>query len=131
MKTTLSRFLVRVALLVLFLLVPATASTWRSTSGNIFRFYPDGSMVAYWGGGEHVGYWWWISSNYKFGYSVSGYTCYVIMDGGGAVCQGAGQPQYWTLMSARGEGGDSDDAEPEDTKSWFMSRQTPGLKAKE
>lgn len=115
------------ALVALFLMIPASASTWRSTSGNIFRFYPDGSMVAYWNGGEHVGYWWWISSNYQFGYSVAGYTCYVTMEGDGAVCQGAGQPQYWSLMSARGEG---DEAEPADTKSWFMSRETPVLKSK-
>jgi hypothetical protein len=110
----------------LFLALPAAASTWRSTSGNIFRFYPDGSMIAYWNGGEHVGYWWWISSNYKFGYTVAGSTHTVTMEGNGAICSGPGPAQYWTLMSARGaEGAD----EPADTKSWFLEREdTPAPK---
>ena len=128
MRRQLATYLV-CALAALFLALPAGASTWRSTSGNIFRFYPDGSMIAYWGGSEHVGYWWWIRSNYKFGYSVAGYTCQVTMEGDGAVCQGPGQAQYWTLMSARG--GEEDEKDPVDTKSWLMQREeTPAPKRK-
>jgi hypothetical protein len=116
------------ALISLCLLLPASASTWRSPSGNIFRFFPDGSMTAYWNGEEHVGYWWWISSNSRFGYSVAGYTCYVTMKGGAAVCRGAGAPQQWTLMSVRG---DRDEEEQSDTRSWFISRtDTPTMKPK-
>lgn len=117
-------------LAALLLALPAGASTWRSTSGNIFRFYPDGSMIAYWNGGQHVGYWWWVQSNYKFGYSVGGHTCYVTMEGDGAICQGGtGPAQYWTLMSARG--GEDGQDEPVDTKSWFKQREeTPALKKK-
>ena len=38
---------VLVMLLLLAVLVPAQAGTWRSTSGNMFHFYPGGAMEAY------------------------------------------------------------------------------------
>ena len=117
---------------MLCLMLPAGASTWRSTAGNVFRFYPDGSMTAYWDGKEHVGYWWWISSNQKFGYSVAGYTAYVTVNGAGALCKGTGPSQQWTLMSVRGESDNQDEDNLTDTKSWFMSRtETPTIKTQE
>jgi hypothetical protein len=126
MRKYLTRLLLG-AIATIGLAFPASAATWRSPAGDIFRFYPDGSMVVYWNGAEHVGYWWWISSKRKFGYSVAGQTCYVTVEGNGAICSGAGQPQHWSLMSVRGEG---DDEVPADTRSWFMTRETPGMKPK-
>ncbi len=101
MKSKLFRWS-RVALLVFCLSLAASASTWRSTSGNIFTFYPDGSMTAYLNGGQYSGYWWWISTNWKFGYQVNGFgNTYVTMDGTGAI------------------------AEPADAKSWLMPQAAP------
>jgi hypothetical protein len=130
MRKEASGFLV-CTLVTLCLMLPATASTWRSTAGNVFRFYPDGSMTTYGNGKEHVGYWWWISSNHKFGYSVAGHTAYVTVTGAGALCKGTGPSQQWTLMSVRGEP-DQDEDNLVDTRSWFMSRtDTPTIKTRE
>jgi hypothetical protein len=114
----------RVVLLTLCLTVAVSASTWRSTSGNVFTFYPDGSMTANVGGGQYNGEWWWVSSNWKFGFRVYGFgDTYVTMEGNGAIAQTAGKPaQYWTLISSRGSTGES---EPEDNRSWLMPQLAP------
>jgi hypothetical protein len=110
-------------LLLLATLVPAQAGTWRSTTGNMFHFYPGGSMNAYIQGGSYGGSWWWTNNPYQFQYSIHGLNGYgtVNIQGQGAICSVPGQhPQYWTQIASRGE----EDNKP-DVNSWFMTTVSP------
>jgi hypothetical protein len=121
MKTKLS--LLFVALLLLLAIAPAQAGTWRSTSGNMFHFYPGGSMECYIGGNVYSGSWWWTNNPYQFQYSVGGWNgCATVnIKGQGAVCFVSGQnPQYWTQLGSRGQKTDKPD-----TTSWFMEQVDP------
>lgn len=118
MKTRLSMIL---AALVLLLAVQAQAGTWRSTSGNMFHFYPGGAMEAYIGGYSYSGSWWWTQSPYQFQYSMGRSTQTVNIKGQGAVALQPGYPpQYWTQIASRG--GKMNKA---DTTSWFMAQIDP------
>lgn len=86
-----------------FLLVPVQASTWRSTSGNIFNFQPNGGVTVYHpNGNKSHGRWWWITQNRVFGYNLQGFngTATVTIQTGGAVVQWPGQQsQHWTQIA--------------------------------
>ena len=100
-------------------LSPANAGTWRSTSGNMFHFYPGGAMEAYIQGNSFDGRWWWTNSPYQFQYSVRGSMVTVNIKGQGAVALEPGyNPNYWTQVGTRGE-------KKEDTESWFMAQIDP------
>lgn len=114
---------VLVMLLLLAVLVPAQAGTWRSTSGNMFHFYPGGAMEAYVNGYSYRGSWWWTRSPYQFQYSINGFNGYGTVDikGNGAVANVPGQhPQYWTQLGSRGGKTDKPD-----NRSWFMAQKAP------
>jgi hypothetical protein len=89
----------------LFLIIPAAASTWRSTSGNIFNFQPNGGVTVYHANGtQSYGQWWWISQNSKFGYNLQGYqgSATVTIQRGGAVVQWPGQrTEHWTQIAEK------------------------------
>lgn len=105
------------------LALPASAGTWRSTSGNMFHFYSGGYMEAYVQGNQYTGSWWWTNSPYQFQYNVNGWSGYATVNikGNGAVCYTSGQnPQYWTQLGSRGE-----DSDKPDEKSWFMATESP------
>lgn len=110
-------------LLLAATLLPAQAGTWRSTSGNMFHFYPGGVMEAYIQGTSYSGSWWWTNSPYQFSYAINGWNGYAVVDikGQGAVCRVPGQnPQYWTQLGSRG--GDTDKP---DSRSWFKETVAP------
>lgn len=111
-------------LCTLFLLValaPAQAGTWRSTSGNMYHFYPGGGMTAYIQGTAYNGRWWWTNNPYEFQWNAGRDTLTVQIKGQGAVCLQRGyNPTYWTQIAARG----SEDEKP-DTNSWFMEQVAP------
>lgn len=110
-------------LLLIAALAPAQAGTWRSTSGNMFHFYPGGSMEAYVSGRSYTGTWWWTRSPYQFQYNVHGFNgyCTVNIKGQGAVTSYPGQnPQYWTQLGSRGGKTDKPD-----NRSWFMTTIDP------
>lgn len=107
------------ALMFLFAVQSAHASTWRSNTGNIFNFQAGGYMSAYTSGNNYSGTWWWVRNGAVFAYSIGGTTATVTLQGKGAVCQLPGSaPQYWTQMAGRG------DNKPDDT-SWFMPAVLP------
>lgn len=109
------------ALIVLAVLQPAQAGTWRSSTGNMFHFYPGGGMQAYVQGSSYNGSWWWTRSPYQFQYNVRGRTHTVNIKGQGAVCSAAGaHPSYWQQIASRG--GETDKP---DTTSWFMEQLDP------
>ena len=109
------------ALMILAVMLPTNAGTWRSSSGNMFHFYPGGSLQAYTQDGNFSGCWWWTSSPYQFQYSVRGVTHTVNIKGQGAVCQAPGMnPTYWQQIASRG--GDTDKP---DTTSWFVEQIDP------
>jgi Tfp pilus assembly protein FimT len=89
----------------LFLIIPAAASTWRSTSGNIFNFQPNGGVTVYHPNGTQTqGKWWWITQNSRFGYTLQGYQGHatVTIQQGGAVVQWPGQQsQHWTQIAEK------------------------------
>ena len=65
------RFIVFLAaFFVLAALLPAQAGTWRSTTGNMFHFYPGGALEAYVQGRSYNGNWWWTRSPYQFQYNI-------------------------------------------------------------
>ena len=106
------------------LALPASAGTWRSTTGNMFHFYPGGFMEAYIGGSSYTGSWWWSNNPYQFQYNINGWSGYATVNikGQGAVCLVPGQnPSYWSQLGSRG--GETD--EKPDEKSWFMSTVAP------
>ena len=92
-------------LLAFFLaaVAPVMASTWRSTSGNIFNFQPNGGVTVYHpNGNQSHGRWWWIRQNQQFGYNLQGYngTGTVTLQAEGAVVQWPGQrSEHWTMLS--------------------------------
>jgi hypothetical protein len=122
MRRATTKFLM--GLLVLACLaLPASAGTWRSTSGNMFHFYGGGYMEAYVSGSSYSGSWWWTNNPYQFQYSVNGWSGYGTVDikGQGAVCYVPGQSaQYWTQLGSRG--GETD--KPDET-SWFLETVAP------
>lgn len=123
MRSTSLRIVVGLVLLAC-LALPASAGTWRSTTGNMFHFYPGGYMEAYVGGNSYTGSWWWSNSPSQFQYNINGWSGYATVNikGQGAVCYTAGQnPSYWTQLGSRG--GETD--EKPDEKSWFMSTVAP------
>lgn len=89
----------------LFLIIPAAASTWRSTSGNIFNFKPNGAVTVYHPNGtQSHGQWWWIQQNVKFGYNLQGFQgqATVTLQAGGAVVQWPGQrSEHWTQIAEK------------------------------
>ncbi|MCA9778535.1 MAG: hypothetical protein KC800_17525 [Candidatus Eremiobacteraeota bacterium] len=108
---------------LLFLAVGVSeAGTWRSNSGNMFHFYPNGAMEAYIDGAQRNGRWWWVSSPYRFQYNHSGYNVTVDIKGQGAVCYRPGfSATYWTQMATRGAA----EEKPVDDRSWFMPQIDP------
>jgi hypothetical protein len=119
MKTKFS--LILAALLLFVALAPAQAGTWRSTSGNMFHFYPGGSMEAYVSGNAYSGRWWWTNNPYQFQYNFGWNTITVNIKGQGAVALEPGRnPNYWTQMATRGGKTDKPD-----TESWFMEQVDP------
>ena len=116
------KFCLMLAAMLLFVaLAPAQAGTWRSTSGNMFHFYPGGSMTAYIQGNQYNGRWWWTRSPYQFQYNFGTQTITVNIKGQGAVALQPGyNPQYWTQVARRG----AEDQKP-DTESWFMTQIDP------
>jgi hypothetical protein len=112
-------------LVVLFLAIslsPTQASTWRSTTGNMFHFYPGGQMEAYVNGQAFNGRWWWTNNPYQFQFPWYGSTATVNIKGSGAVCVVAGGGNsYWTQLGSRGE-----KEQLVDTTSWFMEQNEPG-----
>lgn len=112
--------LIVVAMLLFVALAPAQAGTWRSTSGNMFHFYPGGAMTAYVQGNAYNGRWWWTNSPWEFQYNFGWKTATVQIKGQGAVALAPGEnPQYWTQMASRGADKKSD------TTSWFMEQVDP------
>lgn len=119
MKTKIT--LALAALLLLLALCPAQAGTWRSTSGNMFHFYPGGGMTAYIQGNAYNGRWWWTNSPWQFQYNFGYKTITVNVKGQGAVALEPGRnPNYWTQIASRG----AKDQKP-DTESWFMEQLDP------
>ena len=118
------RFIVFLAaFFVLAALLPAQAGTWRSTTGNMFHFYPGGAMEAYVQGRSYNGNWWWTRSPYQFQYNIYGFggTCTVNIKGQGAIASYPGQaPSYWSQLGSRGRKTDKPD-----TTSWFMTTIDP------
>ena len=116
-------FILAALLLTFASIQPASASTWRSTSGNIFTFQGGGYMTGYLYGRQYSGRWWWIQNNHKFAYTFGNGTITVTMTGNGAVTHYPGtHSQYWTLMSSRGA---ADDSKHADTTSWFTKTVAP------
>lgn len=110
-------------ILLLLSLAPTLAGTWRSTTGNMFHFYPGGQVEAYVQGNQYNGNWWWTNAPYQFQYRIYGFngTATVNIKGQGAVCFFPGQnPQYWTQLGSRGAKTDK----PDNT-SWFMTQIDP------
>lgn len=117
MKNKLSLLLA--SFLLVLTLQPASAGTWRSTSGNMFHFYPGGSMEAYIQGSAYSGRWWWTNSPYQFQYNFGWRTVTVNIKGQGAVALEPGfNPNYWTQVATRGE-------KKTDEESWFMAQVDP------
>jgi hypothetical protein len=113
--------LIVAAIVLMVALTPAQAGTWRSTSGNMFHFYPGGGMTAYVQGNAYNGRWWWTSKPWQFQYNFGWKTCTVQIKGQGAVALAHGEnPQYWTQMASRGN-----QEEKPDTTSWFMEQEAP------
>lgn len=118
MKTKMG--LLVVAIMLAFCVSTVHASTWRSTTGNIFNFQPGGYMSAYTSGYNYNGTWWWVRQGSVFAYSIGGTTATVTLQGNGAICQLPGSaPQYWKQMARRGG-----EEEVKD-ESWFMEAQLP------
>ncbi|HIB67364.1 MAG TPA: hypothetical protein EYO33_20230 [Phycisphaerales bacterium] len=114
-------FAVITTLLLLAVLAPANASTWRSTSGNIFHFYSNGTIEGYINGQVFSGRWWWSSRPYQFQFPWYGRTATVNIKGNGGICYVPGyQPTYWTMLGSRG----AKDDKP-DNVSWFMENDAP------
>ena len=110
-----------VALLILIALAPAQAGTWRSTTGNMFHFYPGGAMEAYIQGNVYNGRWWWTRNPYQFQYNFGYKTITVNVKGQGAIALEPGRnPSYWSMIARRG----SEEKRP-DTTSWFMEQVDP------
>lgn len=112
-----------VCLLLLMTITAAQASTWRSTSGNMFHFYPGGGLEAYVQGNAYYGRWWWTQNPYQFQYTVNGFNAVATVNirGSGAVCSVYGQnPQFWNMVGSRGE-----KSEKPDNESWFMETVAP------
>lgn len=111
------------ALLIFIALAPAQASTWRSTTGNMFHFYPGGQMEAYVNGQAFSGRWWWTNNPYQFQFPWYGSTATVNIKGNGAICTVArGGNSYWTMLGSRGAGDNRSD-----NTSWFMEGSEPGV----
>jgi hypothetical protein len=117
----------RIASALVFLLLAlslssAQASTWRSTTGNMFHFYPGGQMEAYVNGQQFSGQWWWTNNPYQFQFPWYGSTATVNLKGSGAICTVAGGGNsYWTQLGSRGG-----DEKRTDETSWFMEMNEPG-----
>ena len=110
-----------VALLLGFCLSPIQASTWRSTTGNMFHFYPGGQMEAYVNGQQFSGRWWWTNNPYQFQFPWYGSVATVNIKGQGAICTVAGGGNsYWTMLGSRG----AEDQRTDET-SWFMEQNEP------
>ena len=98
-------FAITLALSFLFLAAASEAMTWRSASGSIFSFQPNGALrVRYKDGTRGKGRWWWINENRVLGYSLEGQkgTATVTLDQKSAVVQWRGQKrQYWFVAPTR------------------------------
>ena len=116
-----------VFLLLGLLVAPAMASTWRSSTGNVFRFYAGGTIEAHVQGQVYHGRWWWTRNPTQFQFPWRGSTATVNITGNGASCYVPGYgASYWTLMSSRGEKDNR-----KDETSWFVALPAPtGLGAK-
>jgi hypothetical protein len=107
------------AFAVLFVSLPAQASVWRSSTGNIFRFQNDGTYtVLYANGASYRGNWWWVQPGYKGEYIAQDGRYLVYIEGQSArvYYNDRGNPSYWSYLGSRGAG-DEDDTE---SGAWFM-----------
>ena len=117
-------FLFKVTLILFVLAAPTFASTWRSTSGNIFHFESNGTVIlSQVGGRQLTGRWWWSQRGVEFCYDVGYGRSVVTLQGGGAICRVYGaQPEYWTQLSRRGE---NEAPAKAGEHSWFCPTESP------
>lgn len=119
-----------VALALLAAAIPAQASAWRSSTGNIFRFQPNGYYtVLYANGGSLSGSWWWVCNGSEFAYQPGGknYTRHVYIHGNSATNTDyyGGNATYWTWLGNRGA---KSEAPP--IKGWFMDAHSTPMNSK-
>lgn len=100
--------------------LPAQAGAWRSHSGNIFHFDPNGSYtVERARGGQSEGTWWWVYPGSQFDYKARGrrYTRRVYINGKTATNTNfeGSSPTHWTWIGERGA-----NAAPPVKRGWFM-----------
>lgn len=115
------------ALVLLLATLPAQASAWRSTSGNIFRFQNNGGVtILYANGGAANGQWWWVRPGSKLEYYFYGNSTHYFLyinGNSGSVYKGYneyGPVNHWTFLGNRGG---AEDEGPE--RGWLMAIPTP------
>lgn len=117
-----SKVILSMMVLALLAALPASASTWRSSTGNVFRFQGNGSYtVMRPNGSTNWGRWWWVQHQAVFDYKEngSGQINRVYLQPVGAVCQSWRGTFQWSQISSRGGEDEKDDT------GWFAPAGTP------
>ena len=99
------RYFVLLPQVWLLLSISGRAETWRSASGSIFSFQPNGTMtVRHQDGKQTRGRWWWVTQSRVIGYRLDGEKDAVVvtLHKRGAIVQRPGEKKrHWFIAPTR------------------------------